>query len=921
MILNIVRTKNRSRAKNVTTGSRPPTSTHGCQVMIIGKIEHTSATFISTAQSKPLVFVSLFSLARSHHSSVDALQAERDIALDPANVDAAAFFKCACKTFCSTRSSMTPAKCAAERLALLKFPLHGKGFTRRKALAAKLRETRTETLTTHPAEFALGKRKEGSRKKNQHFVLNNVDVCEVYYSKVLNISPHLLSTAAALASAEETLDLSTESSKYGKQYVSFERDFAVNWVIEWSISSGAEMLPLGDTPGLFSAEQALKSSNSAEVDACHDKLCVIRLHEFEMSQLYFMYAEDSKLKVGTLGLATFTDLFKNDPRLANIKLSRKKNGFGECTTCAENKIILSNAKTTPEERAKARRLYGQHIKLNHAERSKYVRRCSRPTVDRSQENSIPPVIIIMIAVSLIIDKMTKHTTALPALTPMPKCVTNRLNVTITGLNVHGVAFFCCKSFDSQSGGSNLTIECIDRCLRCLQSFGYVFAPKLFVQGDNHTDNKTPVVLFYLADLARKEIFHKVKLSMLIVGHGHVDVDQKFAVLSRMIKRRAALVISPSRLDRAMKEAFRQASMKPILLTVDYVHDWAKYFAGPMAVVNLGRLACSEGSDNAQHSYTFKKNDLGHVCLVYKRFSAHQERYPRQYNLNSEFIGDFGPGIVVGSEYIPSTRSWKSEVAFHNGEHAFMTHPVLGIEMFPDSTMLPCGLPGYEPMQPKWPVILANSEKNIKKCETELTVFASVSSEWAEFYARQKAQIAAVEETPGSSWYQGGGLPELNRSTHDTLTATVSAAASAATSDMPPTFQVDPVTHASFSESERVRLLSGRHLHPNLLPGGLVLIRLRFGTATPTTHVLPVCIGRIPESINLSDSGALIEFGALFTKKSDLTGTWAVGDGQLSVIKAPKFSILLSNLELTGALKLSAASLASIRSLVPSFELG
>jgi hypothetical protein len=129
--------------------------------------------------------------------------------------------------------------------------------------------------------------------------------------------------------------------------------------------------------------------------------------------------------------------------------------------------------------------------------------------------------------------MTKQTTGLPALTPMPKCVNSasRYFVTITGIIVHGVGFICCESTDAQSGGANLNIECIDRCLRFLQTHGYRFAAKLFVQADNHTDNKTPAVLVYLANLVRSQIFLKTSMGSRVGLFSALRNERRIALSS------------------------------------------------------------------------------------------------------------------------------------------------------------------------------------------------------------------------------------------------------------------------------------------------------------------------------------------------------------------------------------------------------
>mmetsp|Transcript_16129 Transcript_16129/g.19074 ORF Transcript_16129/g.19074 Transcript_16129/m.19074 type:complete len:175 (-) Transcript_16129:749-1273(-) len=151
-------------------------------------------------------------------------------------------------------------------------------------------------------------------------------------------------------------------------------------------------------------------------------------------------------------------------------------------------------------------MYKMHLDHCWNEREEYRKHCYGVNIVH-----IPgtPHILMERGVSFIVDKMTKHTTAVPAIRPTPKCINKQLNLTITGLIVHGAGFFYFSSYDSQSQGVNLTIECIDRCLRVLQSMGYKFAPTFYVHGDNHTAIKTPTLILYLANLVVEKSFSRL----------------------------------------------------------------------------------------------------------------------------------------------------------------------------------------------------------------------------------------------------------------------------------------------------------------------------------------------------------------------------------------------------------------------------
>lgn len=165
-------------------------------------------------------------------------------------------------------------------------------------------------------------------------------------------------------------------------------------------------------------------------------------------------------------------------------------------------------------------------------------------------------------VSIFIDKMTANTTSVPAVWPHPKCMNSahRLPIHLTGVVVHNIGYFVYKSYASSSAGCNLTTEVLYRLLAYLQDVGYRFTDELRIQADNHTDNKTPAVLFFLGWLLRTRVFSsKAKLPFLEPGHGHTEGDQKKSVSSRSIHRRDSHCISESRLDLAVRNGLRRSA--------------------------------------------------------------------------------------------------------------------------------------------------------------------------------------------------------------------------------------------------------------------------------------------------------------------------------------------------------------------------
>ena len=81
---------------------------------------------------------------------------------------------------------------------------------------------------------------------------------------------------------------------------------------------------------------------------------------------------------------------------------------------------------------------------------------------------------------------------------------------------------------------NLIVTIIQRVL---QSWTGPLPSVLYVQLDNTTrENKIYSVFGYLSMLVHKEIFKKIKVNFLLVGHTHDHIDQMFSTFSKKLSR-------------------------------------------------------------------------------------------------------------------------------------------------------------------------------------------------------------------------------------------------------------------------------------------------------------------------------------------------------------------------------------------------
>jgi hypothetical protein len=85
---------------------------------------------------------------------------------------------------------------------------------------------------------------------------------------------------------------------------------------------------------------------------------------------------------------------------------------------------------------------------------------------------------------------------------------------------------------------------------------------LYLQLDNGPDNKSKQSLAFLAYLVEQKIFHCIKVSYLMVGHTHENIDSYFSCISRFIKRTKRTVLTVSEFLQALLDCFKTPGCVP-----------------------------------------------------------------------------------------------------------------------------------------------------------------------------------------------------------------------------------------------------------------------------------------------------------------------------------------------------------------------
>jgi hypothetical protein len=142
---------------------------------------------------------------------------------------------------------------------------------------------------------------------------------------------------------------------------------------------------------------------------------------------------------------------------------------------------------------------------------------------------------------------------------------------------------------------------------------------LYLQLDNTSrENKYEIVFGYLCILVEMEIFQKVKVGFLLVGHTHDHIDQMFSHFSVTLKRK--IVGSLPSLIGCIKKTYIP---KPIFHILEENVDMRRFIQG-----SLCEEKCIEELNDIsfQHQFCLKKND-GKTLIWGKKYSTTTEWGP------------------------------------------------------------------------------------------------------------------------------------------------------------------------------------------------------------------------------------------------------------------------------------------------------
>lgn len=440
--------------------------------------------------------------------------------------------------------------------------------------------------------------------------------------------------------ARQRVNNKKKSQKVGSQAKTGATVFFIVWLIAFANKVG-DKLPFGDS-----------SVNKTE----------IRLPYPSKTMVYDIYKNFVENKDTTstdkpLSLAAATRTWKHDEELRHIKLAKYKEGFSKCDVCCQYAIDSSLQMTAAEREALDIKFYS-HICETRKERTQYY--ASKCKALLHPEDCL----------SLIMDAMDQRKTAIPFFLNPSKSIAGEyvLKTKLMGVKVHGIGHYLYFSTNQICHDSNFSVECLRRTILKLHDQHQGKLPRtLYIQSDNGPDMKSKQFIAFCAYLVEKGVFEKVKLSYLIVGHTHEDIDQYFSCISRYIKKTLKTILTVAEFVKALSSAFTTPGCIPKCIEeVSHCYDTSTLLNALDPY--LARFNLNECTGDKVHYFVFRRNTSGKATAQYKLRRYSDALYPRKYNVGDNFVTELNDvGQVIDSKPAkdPFTKEkfWLTTVKF------------------------------------------------------------------------------------------------------------------------------------------------------------------------------------------------------------------------------------------------------------------
>ena len=203
--------------------------------------------------------------------------------------------------------------------------------------------------------------------------------------------------------------------------------------------------------------------------------------------------------------------------------------------------------------------------------------------------------------TMIIDGMTQSTTVLPHFVNRPSWVDKlEYDVHVIGSIIETIGVHMEFSYKNIGDNTNVLIDTINSCIQRMHEFrksrSEPLPEVLYLQLDNVNHNKSKVLMTFLSLLVEKNIFKKVKVNYLLVGHTHEIIDQVFSRFSVLLRKTTCLTLQE--LMTAAKSSYTPA---PTVSHVSSVTDWGEWFT------RSNSLHTATEALSFNHAFRIKRN--------------------------------------------------------------------------------------------------------------------------------------------------------------------------------------------------------------------------------------------------------------------------------------------------------------------------
>ena len=194
----------------------------------------------------------------------------------------------------------------------------------------------------------------------------------------------------------------------------------------------------------------------------------------------------------------------------------------------------------------------------------------------------------------------------------------------TGVLAHGFGYFLYIADPTLPSNANLNVEVVYRTLQYMLEIlndpldDRITVPpdELLLQIDGASDNRALVFFMFCELLIRLGLFDLLKVTFLIVGHTHNDIDQKFAPITKTL--RTETITSVGDLIAAYWEAYPED--KPTEISrITAVSDWTQWLVAGYGMPFAG---CSRRTpdENRPHQYLLHADGNGGSRCDYKNLA-------------------------------------------------------------------------------------------------------------------------------------------------------------------------------------------------------------------------------------------------------------------------------------------------------------